>query len=147
MIQIADVPLGHIIHVWPHVREHIARALDRDETRKYELGDVLDILLQDKAQLWVAWNTETNTADAAAVTEVIQYPRLRELYVWIIGGKPGTLRSWVYDLRNTLEQYALARGCAYLSGAMRRGWIKMGGDGWKQTGVTMAKRLVKDNGQ
>lgn len=125
--------------MWPHVRGHIDRALRRDGSGRYEPADVQAALLRGDAQLWVAWNTDTKTADAAIVTEIIDYPRLRELRIWLIGG--GDMKAWVYEARDMLEAYARAYGCRYICGAMRKGWLRIGGPGWHETGITFEKRL------
>lgn len=140
-IAICDVPAGHVLMLWPQVRGYVESVLARDETGRYEIGDVLSALLREEAKLWVAWNEAEDRPDAAIVTEIIQYPRLRELRIWIVGGRPGTLKSWVYQTRDTLEAYARVNGCTLMGGAMREGWIKIGGPGWKKTGVTFEKRL------
>lgn len=125
--------------MWPHVRGHIGRALKREGSGRYELSDVLTGLLQEKAKLWVAWNSETKTADAAIVTELVDYPRARELRIQIVGGR--NMKAWIEEAKDTLEQYARAQGCRFMCGSLRRGWIRIGGDGWHETGCTFQKGL------
>lgn len=125
--------------MWPHVREYIGSALKRDGSGRYEPADILAALLQGRARLWVAWNAATKTADAAIVTETIDYPRLRELRIWLVGGRD--LKTWGRVARDTLERFARDQGCAVMAGGMRRGWVRFGGPGWVETGVTFEKRL------
>lgn len=134
-----DVSIDHVTALWPHVRAHIAKALDREGSGRFLPIDVLNLLLEGKARLWVAWNSETKTADAAVVTQFIKYPRKTELHIWIIGG--GNMRAWIKPGREMIEAFARAQGCDFVTGAFRRGWIRMGGEGWKETGVTFGKRL------
>lgn len=140
-LPICDVPKEHIIAVWPHVRAYVAAVLDRDGSGRFETSDILATLLRGEATLWVAWNKERETADAAIITEIIQYPRLSECRFWIIGGRPGTFRSWVFAARDMIEDYARAHGCGFVSGAMRRGWVRIGGPGWHESGVTVEKDI------
>lgn len=126
--------------MWPHVRDHIKRALDREGSGRYEPSDILIALMQEKAKLWVVWNSETKTADAAVVTELVQYPRARDLRIQIVGGRD--MKAWVFDARDTLEEYARSLGCRFISGSMRKGWIRIGGPGWRETGASFDKVLT-----
>jgi len=138
---ICDVPPEHITALWPHVRGYIASVLRREGSGRFEPSDILAILLRGDAKLWIAWNENTKTADAAIITEIIEYPRLRECRIWIVGGRPGTFKTWVYETRDTIDAFARAKGCALLSGGMREGWIRIGGPGWRKTGTTFEKDL------
>ena len=140
-LPIADVPPEHVVAIWPHARDLLAKPLKREGSGRFELPDILDLLLANKVRLWVAWNPDTKSADAAIVTEMIDYPRLRELRIWLVGGRPGTFRQWVYATRDTLEAYATAHGCAFITGGMRKGWLKIGGPGWRETGISFEKDL------
>lgn len=125
--------------MWPHVRHHIDRALRRGRAERYAVSDILELLLQGKARLWVVWNGVTKTADAAIVTEMIDYPRVRELHIWLIGGS--RLGEWGTRARDMLEEYARSQGCGLVAGGMRRGWLKIGGDAYYETGVTFERVL------
>lgn len=140
-LPISDVPVEHVAALWPHVREYIASVLKRDGSGRFETSDILAALLRGEAKLWVAWNNDRQTADAAIITEIIQYPRLSECRIWIVGGRPGTFKSWVFAARDMIEAYARAHGCAFVSGAMRKGWIRIGGPGWRESGSTYDKDL------
>jgi hypothetical protein len=131
--------------MWPHVREHIKRALDRDGSGRYEPPDILVALMQSKAKLWVVWNSETKTADAAVVTELVVYPRLRELRIQLVGArsmKISAFKAWAFNARDTVEAYARSIDCQLMAGSLRGGWIFIGGPGWKKTGVTFEKVLT-----
>lgn len=135
-----DVRVEHIPQIWPSVRPFIAMALAREGSARYAPADVLELLLGNKARLWISWNPDARAIEAAAVTDIIVFPRgLKELRIWLVGGR--NMRAWVAEMRDMIEAYARANGCAFLSGSMRRGWIRIGGDGWRETGRTFEKRL------
>lgn len=93
-------------------------------------------------RLWVAWNTEEKAVEAAIVTEIKQYPRLRELHIWLIGGR--NMNVWAKEGLELVEAYARAEGCTLATGALRRGWARVGAQatgGWRETGVSLEKRL------
>lgn len=82
---------------------------------------------------------DAKNAEAAVVTEVIEFPRMRECRIWLIGGR--NMRAWVKEGQAMIEAYAIENNCDFVSGAMRKGWIRVGGEGWHQSGVTFEKRL------
>lgn len=126
--------------LWPEVRPHIKRALDREGSGRYLPEDVLRFALNGKVKLWVAWNQATTEIEAAIVTEIVIYPQLKDLRIWLVGG--GNMRAWIAEARDTLEAFGRAQGCAYAVGAMRKGWLRVG-NGYKQTGICFEKDLTK----
>jgi hypothetical protein len=99
----------------------------------------LKIILDGHAKLWVLWS-ESGIA-AAVVTQIVEFPRLRELRIWLVGAHKNTLSAQVMkDSCAMLEDYGRAHGCAMISGGLRRGWQRMS-DGFKESGVLFEKRL------
>lgn len=135
------VPIEHLPFIWPQARPYVAKALDRDGRGCYEPEDVLKALLDGICRLWISWNDEREHVEAAAVTEEIRYPRRVALRLWLIGGE--NMRAWGRPMRDLLEEYARDRGCDAIEGGMRKGWLRIGGEGWHQTGVTFEKRLPR----
>lgn len=113
--------------------------LQREGSGRYLPVDILNLLLGSKAKLWIVWNDETHAVDAAIVTEIVHYPRLDELRIWLIGGR--NMKAWGVPCRDILEEFARANGCAYVTGGMRRGWLRIGGPGYRETGITFEKAL------
>jgi hypothetical protein len=134
-----DVPVEHVAALWPHVRPHIARCLDREGSGRFAPGDILQLLLESRARLWVSWDETEKTAEAAVVTEIFNYPAVKECRIWLIGGR--NMRAWVKQGQAMIEAFALANGCHFVTGAMRKGWIRVGGEGWHQSGVMFEKRI------
>lgn len=93
-----------------------------------------------KAKLWIVWNDETHAVDAAIVTEIVHYPQLDDLRIWLIGGR--NMTAWGRECRDIFEAFGKANGCALMSGGMRKGWLRVGGEGYKKTGITFEKRLI-----
>lgn len=136
---ICDVPIPHLPAIWPHVRGHIKRVLDREKIQRYELRDILQTLIEGKAKLWVVWNAETKTADAAIITVITQYPRLKELGIEIVGGR--NMKAWAKESLRIVEEYGKAQGCAVVVGRNRKGWLRVGGPEFRDVGITMQKEL------
>jgi hypothetical protein len=99
-------------------------------------GDVLDRLLCGHAKLWVSWDGEK--VEAAIVTEIVQYPRMRELRVWLVGGR--NMKAWVEEAQDILERFAKAYGCGVVCSGGRKGWLRAS-SGYKQTGISFEKEI------
>jgi len=125
--------------LWPRVRPFIAAALARDPVARYWPEDVLRCLMEAKGRLWISWDDDKHEVEAAGVTELIQHPRARELRIWLVGGR--NLRRWGRPFAELLEQYARETGCNVISGGLRRGWVRVAGSGWKETGSSFEKVL------
>ena len=136
---VCTVPIEHLSGIWPLARPHIARALDRDKAQRYLPNDVLALLLKGSVRLWVSWNEQEKSVEAAMITEIIEYPLLRELKIWLVGGR--NMMAWGREARDLFELYGREHGCSIMSGALRKGWLKIGGAGYEQTGIMFEKRL------
>lgn len=133
------VPIEHLSFIWPHARGFIASALALDPVGRYRLEDVLSGLLCARFRLWISWDDDRKEIEAAGVTEIIQYPRARELRIWLVGGR--NMRRWGRPFAELLEQFARDMGCGVISGHLRRGWIRVAGEGWKESGFSFEKVL------
>jgi hypothetical protein len=79
-------------------------------------------------RLWLAIDAGSKEIDGFTITEIMQWPRARELRFWLIGGR--NLVRWREDMRQTLEEYAKAEGCDYVACFGRKAWARM--PGYKQ---------------
>ena len=109
------------------------------KVRRYEATDILALLLDGRVRLWVSWDPELKRVEAAIVTEIIDYPRARELLVWLVGSD--NMKACAREAYDLLEAFARESGCAVISGRFRRGWIRIGGPGWYDTGASFEKQL------
>jgi hypothetical protein len=130
------VPIVLLPEVWPKVEGYLAKSLKVDECGRYWPVDVFQLLLEGRGSLWVAYDSEHGFI-AAAVSEVIQWPRMRECRVWLTGGK--MLKLWQEEMRLMIEGYAKSSGCQYITGSGRKGWIRM--PGYREGGVNFQKAL------
>ena len=138
MPRCCDVPIDHIPYVWPKIEPFLAKSLKFDDCARYQAVDVFELLLQGGSRrLWIAFDTERQEFDGAAVTEIIQSPRCRECRAWLVGGK--NLRLWQDEMRAMIEAYAQAEGCQFVTGSGRRGWTRM--PGYESAGILFQKAL------
>lgn len=93
------------------------------ESKTHEAEDVRQTLLVQAAQLWVQWNTETATIEAAFVTEFVKYPRGIWLRLWLGGALPDAPLD--YDLvRDALTVWAKQNGARGFEIIGRPGWLR-----------------------
>ena len=123
------MPWDKVEPIWPLVEPLIQKAIDRGQG-EYEAGDILAFLLSRDMQLWVSDDLE-----AAAVTQIIVYPRRKVCSVLLVGGCG--LHQW----KNTkvIETWAAAQGCELMRAHGRRGWHRA--VGWQEVYTVAEKRL------
>lgn len=137
--RICAVPIEHLAFLWPQAEPHLEQALRRESFRRFLTSDVLPLLLDGKAQLWISWDDKRHEVEAAMVTEIIQYPRLKECRVWLIGGR--NMKAWSAEFRDETEAYAVAHGCDIMGAGGRRGFARVGG--YREIGVDLIKPLER----
>jgi hypothetical protein len=135
--RVCDVPIHHLPVIWPLVEHFIAAALDLDECERFLPIDIYKLLIEGRGRLWVSWDRQTREFEAAAVTEIIQYPRCRECRVWLVGGR--NMRAWSQEFQEMVEGYARGAGCDHMASSGRRGAVRVAG--YKQVGFDLIKRL------
>lgn len=139
LARVSTVPIEHLSFIWPQARVFIEKALALQKVRRFDAADILNLLLEGKVRLWVSWDPDLKRVEAAIVTEILQYPRMRELLVWLVGSN--NMKACAREAYDLLEAFARDSGCAVISGRLRRGWIRIGGAGWYETGASFEKRL------
>lgn len=79
------------------------------------------------------WATET----AAAITEIVEYPRKKALHMPFCGGELGELVNVIVP---ACEAWGKAQGCDWFTGCGRAGWDRvMGAHGYRKIGHFWAK--------
>ena len=111
------MPVEKVPEVWPHVMADIGKALAR--SGDYSLADAGAMLADGIWRLWIA--AKPSGLVAAALTEVLDYPRRRVLHVHAAGGAEGEGVSAMWPL---VRIYARQHECAVLRFQGRRGWAR-----------------------
>lgn len=94
-------------------KDHIAEALKYQST--HTLADVEHMINEGFAVLWIGENS-------AAVTEVIQQPRQKDLSLWLCGGN---LEEICEVMLPKAEEWAKRNGCTRLLTSGRPGWNRV----------------------
>lgn len=80
----------------------------------HDFDDVVEAVLKGNMQLWCA-------DDAAAVTEIIVYPKKKSLHVFLAGGNMDTL----LEMYKSAEIWGKQLGCDAFTIAGRKGWQRV----------------------
>lgn len=120
------------IKLWPQI-EPLLKPLLAIEGH-YLHSDVLAAHIGGAMTVWVS---ATDAVEAVMVTQLLTYPRKRICHVPWIAGK--NLHSWAREFIDKVEQYARATGCQRMTGAYRRGWVRVAG--YRDAGSLLYKDL------
>ena len=106
---------------WPVLEPYIEKALVKTKGDDYyDTPDVLEEIKQGYCQLWAV--IHNHKVIGAVVSKIIQYPKIKVLHMWLIGGD--TLET-LEDTYSTLKEYALDNGCQRVMGSGRKGWTRL----------------------
>jgi hypothetical protein len=113
------------------LRKHIEAALEYSGGT-HGIDDIAAGVQDGRYQLWPAPN-------AVAITEIIVYPRLKELHCFLAGGDLDELKV----MRPYVETWAKRNGCSRSTFAGRRGWMRtfMKDEGYEPRWFVVSKEL------
>ena len=113
------------------LRHHVEAALEYSGGT-HHFADVRKMVEQNKLQVWPAVNS-------VVLTEIIVYPRLKNLHYFLAGGDLDELAR----MRPMIESWGKSIGCTRVSLAGRRGWAKtfLKDEGYSPQWTVLAKEL------
>lgn len=113
------------------LRHHVEAALEYSGGT-HGIEDIAEGLKKGRFQLWPA-------NDSVVVTEIIVYPRLKNLHFFLAGGDLDELRL----MRPLIESWGRDMGCTRVSLAGREGWSKtfLRDEGYKPKWFVLSKDL------
>jgi hypothetical protein len=121
LVNIVGVSADHLESVWPLVAPKLERALIRTVGHKlYTLDSIKSSIADRDMQLWVV--VDKTELLAAAVTQILIYPKATVLDVPFVGGTG--YADWGAKLNAELIAFATAQDCKYIRGYGRLGWVK-----------------------
>ena len=113
------------------LRHHVEAALEYSGGT-HDFEDVVQMVEGHRLQLWPA-------KDSVVLTEIIDYPRLKNLHYFLAGGDLDELSR----MRPLIESWGKSVGCTRVTLAGRRGWAKtfLKDEGYSPQWSVMAKKL------
>lgn len=111
-------------------RDWIQAALDYGGNT-HDFEDIVSGVMSGYMQFWPA-------RDAAAVTEILTYPKKKVLNIFLAGGNMET----IIDMNESAEYFAKANGCTSMTMAGRKGWSKVLKDkGYREAFTVLRKEI------
>lgn len=124
------IPSEAVITLWPAVLPFVERYFEKSKEHRWNADDLLNALLDRNMQLWVIDNDDG--IETVVITEILNYPRVRECNVFMISGKMTARDDWREVVEEVVE-WAAAQGCHYISSMARKGSEKAMGWDVRQT--------------
>ena len=113
------------------LRHHVEAALEYSGgTHHFE--DILEMVKDSRLQVWPA-------KESIVLTEIIVYPRLKNLHYFLAGGDLDELSR----MRPLIESWGRSVGCTRVTLAGRKGWAKtfLQDEGYRPLWSVLAKEL------
>jgi len=113
------------------LRHHVEAALEYSGGT-HNFDDVAEMVEDHRLQLWPA-------KDSVVLTEIIVYPRLKNLHYFLAGGDLDELSR----MRPLIESWGKSIGCTRVTLAGRKGWAKtfLKDEGYSPQWSVLAKEL------
>ena len=113
------------------LRHHVEAALEYSGGT-HNFDDVAEMVGDHRLQLWPASNS-------VVLTEIIVYPRLKNLHYFLAGGDLDELSR----MRPMIESWGKSIGCTRVTLAGRKGWAKtfLKDEGYSPQWAVLAKDL------
>lgn len=135
-VVVTGIPSIGVEKIWPVVEPLIAPSL-RYGNGCFLPADLRDACMETRMQLWVAVDDARREIIAAVVTRIAVYPRRKALSVPFGGGR--RMREWLPLLNETIEAFAREKGCDFMEGGARKGWVRAAG--YRTIGAMLVKDL------
>ncbi|WP_353246844.1 hypothetical protein [Limnohabitans sp.] len=113
------------------LRHHVEAALEYSGGT-HDFDDIVEMVGKNQLQVWPA-------TQSIVLTEIIVYPRLKNLHYFLAGGDLDELSR----MRPMIESWGKSLGCTRVSLAGRRGWSKtfLKDEGYSPQWTVLAKKL------
>lgn len=119
----SGVTTDQLQYVWPAVQPLVKKFLDTDPGL-FEPQDILAALFNKDMQLWVTLDKENNNKIIGAiVTEIVDYPRMRVLRIFGLGGKD--FSDWIHLADKELSAFQQHVGAKRMEAFVRPGLAKI----------------------
>ena len=119
--------LEHLVRL----RQHVEAALEYSGGT-HNFDDIVEMVQDNKLQVWPA-------SESIVLTEIITYPRLKNLHYFLAGGDLIELSR----MRPMIEAWGKSLGCTRVTLAGRKGWARtfLQDEGYRPQWSVMAKDL------
>jgi hypothetical protein len=103
--------------IWKDTLPLLQKPIKRSGTHSED--DVLGAVMDGRAQLWIQ---KREYIDAVAVTEIVSYPRMRMVHVWLAGARRKA--DWK-EFNDVIVRWGRERACKFVKIDGRVGWLRV----------------------
>lgn len=108
--------------VWHLIRPYLQSALESSEFHeRYTVNDLYNDIKQSNYLCWVA--TENEKIKAAAITEIVDHPHGRSVYIFLVGGED--FDSWGDEMQEAFMAHAKRYDATWMDALVRPGFAKV----------------------
>lgn len=122
MVDAMWVVKADVHKVWALVEPMLLGALMKN-IPLWNTDDILEGIMKDELQLWIAYEDEKEEVIGAVVTQIMIYPRGKLVNVFLLGGN--NIKMWKDKMAEKIEKFAREEGALYLQAIGRRGWTPL----------------------
>jgi len=141
---VTQVPDKNIPEVFARVKHLLEKALDRG-LGEFHIEDIFASILKKDQQLWVALDEETGDMPMAFTTQIMYYPHATHLGLLLTGSEPHTIKSWIDEWQEPVENFCRTNGVSHMITFGRVGWEKfLGGKGFNKYYAVMSKEIKNE---
>lgn len=138
MSEVFGVLRGALETQWPYLLPWIERGVAEGHG-EYQPEDIRELAASGRVQLWAL--RADGSIQGAAVTQVVQYPRLKAVQVMIAAARDGLRDEWLPWLK-AIEAWArVTLDASAIEVLGRPGWARVLGD-YTQSHVVVRKELT-----
>jgi hypothetical protein len=119
-IYLQTVNYCDIHNVWPLIATKFSR-VERNTFGKYKQSDILQQIINEKQQTWLARDIQTDEIKMVCITQLLEYPQGKGLLMFYVAGSQR--KQW-YWILNNIKAWAREIGCKWIDIEAREGWKK-----------------------
>lgn len=127
-----------INNIWPLI-SGLYNSIGRNTRGRYAPNDILQLIQNEKQDIWLARKMADDQVVMACTTQVLQYPQLKSVFISVVAGE--NRFDWMWILPQ-IEQWAKSIGCTLVEADGRLGWAKtIEPAGYKKEKILFSKEL------
>lgn len=127
---------GLDLKFWPVAKQYLEPSIKLSRGA-FDADDIYNLILDKRAQLW---GVHDGDLKAVIVTEIIIYPKVKRLRLFLLGGHE--MINWEDMVADTFDKFAIEHECDGIELLGRRGWVKnLKQYGYEQFDTAMLKKF------
>ena len=127
-----------INEVWQEIIPLIDQLTFKSYQGKFNTADILKRIISNKQQTWLARSILTDKIIMVCITEIVEYPQRKALYISDVVGANSERWLWIDE---EITKWAKQIGCTLVEAQGRLGWLKKVPKDYKATRISFSKDI------